>query len=1030
MNTIINFILKNENKILFITVIFIFLGVFGFYNLKFDAVPDITNVQVVVNTKTGGLDTEKIEQFITRPIEFSLSGIPHLQDMRSISKIGLSQVTLVFEDGTDIYWARSQVSERVNVVRNEFPEGITPELAPISTGLGEIYMYQPMLSEKKKSEFKTETEALYYLYEIQNLSIKPKLKRISGVAEIDTNGGFNRELHINLNPHALFKNGIGIDTIYKKLKSWGDISAGGYLIQDNQTFTVRGLFSENKIEDLKNWTIGYNYLGKKISLSDIAEIRFDPAIRVGAATQKGEEIVLGTVLMQTGANSKQVASEVDKALNNIKLPDGVSVKTLYSRSFLVDKVINTVFSNLMEGALLVILVLFLFLWNIKASVIVAATLPLTLVTTFFVMYSLGLSGNLMSLGALDFGLLVDSSIVFVETLMHTLSYGNKRNISEEIKNIFKTTTPSTTSGILLLIIVYLPVLFLSGIERKLFSPMATTVILALGISLLISYFFTTIICKKLLANETVKIPAWIDKLTLIYETSVRLVLKNNKIFIGVFICSMVISIIIISSLGRDFMPSLNEADIVLNVSRPTTISLKESIERQKKLEIELAKNSSFENIFSRLGTPESATDPMGVYLADTFVILKKDNIKNLTENKNNLIDKSINLIKSLEPDAEVSSTQPIEMRFNEMLEGSRADVSIRIFGEDLNQLYEYTEKIKSSLINLRGLVAVEKDPLTSLVKSQVITYKLNNISPQRFNLSIGEINEYFETFSLGKKVGDFFFEGRKIPIILHLDEVLKNKSENISSFPMSLDGGGIINMAELLSTDTKEHVTTVARAWGQRYSSLALEVRDIDIETFVKDADQKIKSTINLPKGIRLEWGGQFSNLNRAKKRFAILVPILLFVLLFIVYQTLGSIKNTFIIFSVLPFAIAGGGISLYLSSINLSVSAFIGFITLAGIALLNSLIFISHFQYISNLNYTNLYDSIISSAKNRLRPVLMTALVAGIGFLPMILNEGLGAEVQRPLALVVVGGIITSTIATLYFLPCLLLTFNLYKKN
>lgn len=1021
MKKLIEFILRNEKLVFILALITVVIGVWSFQNLSFDAVPDITNVQVVVNTKTGALDTEKVELYITKPIEISLSGIPHLHDMRSISKLGLSQVTLVFEDGTDIYWARSQVNERIGLVKSDFPNNLTPELAPISTGLGEIYMYQPVLSAEKKAELKTDREILFFLREVQDKYIRPVLRKVPGVAEVDTNGGFKRELHINIKPNELYKYGLGISDVFEKLKSWGETSSGGFIDQSKNTFSIRGVFTENSIESLNNWTISYNYLGKSIKLSQIADVRFDPSLRMGAATAEGNEIVLGTVLMQTGSNSRQVASDVDAVLKKISLPAGVTLKTLYTRAYLVDQVIHTVFKNLIEGAILVILVLFFFLWNIRAALIVASVLPLTLLMTFIFMKIFNISGNLMSLGALDFGLLVDASVVFVETLLHTMGEPKKKNFLEEIVDIAEHTLPSLLAGVFLLIIVYTPVLFLTGIERKLFSPMALTVIMALMGSILITTIIIPAFMKQFLKVDNITSPAWVEKIKEQYSHLLNGALHRPLTVFFSSLLFLLASLALIMTLGRDFMPSLNEADFVINVSRPTTINLTESIDRQKILEAEILKIPGIENVFSRLGTPDSATDPMGVYLADTFIILKKDDIKNITHNKNNLIDDIIKKIKELEPNAEASSTQPIEMRFNEMLEGSRADVSLKIYNEDLNVLYDLSEEIQKGIEGTPGLASIEKDPLTSLVKTSTLTFKRKDNPPTRFGLSLNAINEMFEIFSLGKSVGSYFYNGTKIPIIMHLDENLKKEFSDVSNFPMSLSGGGTIAFSDLFESESKDMVTTVARSWGKRYASLALEIRNTDIETFVNKTDQLIHEKIKLPPGTTIEWGGQYSNLARAKSRFAVLIPILFLVLFFIIYQTLGSLLNTVILLCAVPFATAGGGIFLYLQGLNLSVSAFIGFITLSGIALLNSIVLINYYQILIRQGM-NIETAIREAAVSRFRPVLMTALVAAIGFLPMILNVGLGAEVQKPLATVVIGGIVSSTFGTLFILPVILL--------
>lgn len=1029
MNSLLDFILKNKITVIVITGVIVLWSIWGLKDMAIDAVPDITNVQVVVNVKTNALDPENIELQVTRILETELSGLPNLSDMRSISKFGLAQVTLVFEEGTDLYWARQQVAERTNSVK--LPNGVNVELAPISTGLGEVFMYTFEVAAPSPLLGLTEKERLIELRTIQDYTVKPFLKKISGVADIDSNGGFVKQIHINFFPHKMEKMGITIQHLQTKLKSIGISAGGGYIQKGHEQIIVRTFPLMKSLESISRLSLGVSPLGKPILVSDIADVRIDHSLRVGAATHRGQEAVLGTVLMRVGSNGKKVVENVEQSLKELKLPDGITIKPLYTRKYLIDNTIKTVSTSLLEGAALVILVLLVLLGNVKAAFIVTLAIPLSMIVAMKGMNLLGITGNLMSLGAIDFGLLVDGSVVIIEAILAKLALEKvQKNKTTLIKETCVEVMPPVIAGLLLIMAVYVPILTLEGVEGKMFRPMAMTVLMALGVSLLTAIFIMPILAQLFLKQDASghehDHDTWFFKhIKKIFIVIFEIVLKKPLPFFGSAFILLILAGYILMNLGSDFVPELDEGDAVLGITRSSRIGIDSSVSEQLKLEKALEKFPEITEMFARLGTPESATDPMGVNLADTFLILEKDRSKWRYKSKDELVAAMIGELKKKFPDSEISSTQPIAMRFNEMLEGSRADISLRIFGNDLKKLFDYGEKATAIIAPIKGVESIEQDPLTALRQGPVLDIIPDFEKLGSYGITLSDLNNTVGMALAGEELGQYIQENINFPIILHLDEELRNDPAVIEKLPIDLPLGGTVPLSSIAKITRDEKITTIARQWGKRYSAISINISGRDIGGLVNEAKSKIDKDLGLLAGFEVTWGGQFKNLERANARLMVIVPLTLLVVFVILLKVFGSLIPTLMVFSTVPFAGVGGVFALNLRDINFSVSAGVGFIALIGIALLNSLVLISVLLKVSET--LPIEVAVREGTISRLRPVIMTALVAGLGFIPMALNTGIGAEVQRPLATVVIGGLISSTFLTLFLLPS---AFFFWKKR
>lgn len=1014
MKFIYRFLIERRFTVL---AIFLFLALAGIYktlHLPVDAVPDITNVQVMINTLTGPLEPDQIEKSVTKTIETEMSGMENLEEIRSISKFGLSQVNLIFKDGTDLYHARNLVSQRLQRLPSQLPLGLTPEMAPPTTGLGEVFMY--VLKKKDNTSFST-VEDLIYLRTIQEQMVRPQLKKIKGVAEIDTNGGYPKEIHISLDPFKMREYGVRIEQLREQLATIGENFGGGYFENDKEQIIVKTSTALTHFEQLQNIPIKLNYSGQVVRLKEIASVNIGKPLRVGAATYGGDEVVLGTALMAVGANSKQVANDLERAVQQLSLPSDTTLNIVYSRSYLVGATIKTVTKNLIEGALLVIVILILFLGRFSVAMMVALAIPFSMLMATLLMGPLHITANLMSLGAIDFGLLVDGSVVIVENILRRLR-NTTASATETIIEACAEVSKPVLLGIGIIVLVYVPILGLEGTEGKLFHPMAMTVITALSASLIVAIVLMPTLSSYLFKNadSTNHKETRIFSIVLrYYSLALNKTLNHSWALPSVMVVLFCLTLLIFFRSGSEFVPQLNEHDLVIGVIRDSKISLTESIEQQKEVEKIIQQFPQVEHVFSRLGTPESATDPMGPNFADTFIILKKEDLNHyITENVSKDI---VSAIKKRFPNVDLSPTQPIEMRFNEMLEGSRADVSLRFYGPDLKQLLDYVENAMEILEALPETSEVQVDALTALRMSPNLNIEFDLEKLTKYNVSLPSAQLAISSLLAGERVGSFQDNLWRYPIVMKLHEKYRNDPHQIPKLLISSLDGGEVQLDQIATFQNSNRITTIARSFGERYGAISIFLKGTDIGGYVQTAKLQIGKKIKLAPGVRMEWGGQFKNLERARIRLAIIIPTVLLAILFLIYSHFKNLKLTALVLSGIPFSVSGGLISLWLLEVNLSVSAIIGFIALMGISILNCMVLVE-FMIDARSELKTTLQTTIYSCQTRLRPVLMTALVAAFGFLPMIFSSGMGSEVQRPLAIVVVGGIITATLSTLFVVP------------
>lgn len=993
----------------YVLVLFGLISLCGFYSLskvKIDAIPDITNKQVIVNTKTFGMDPAKIEKSVTYPVEAELYGIPGLSEMRSISKFGLSQVILIFRDDVDIYFARNQVLQRISGLRDQIPNGMSPEIAPLTTGIGEIIIYRVYNPNG--------ADDLMELRTIQQYQFARELKKIRGVAEIDTIGGFERELHLNITPEKIAKYGMTPERLIAQIQTIGENFGGGYIEQDGQQKVVRTFANINNFEDVMDVPVKIDYSGKELPLRHIVEVSPNYSQRLGSATYGGKEAVIGTVMLQSGENAREVLVKVKEEITKLNQRSlNAKIEILYDRQFLIDSTIKTVMKNLAEGILLVVGVLCLLLGNFKVGMIVASSLLFCILILSACMNFFGISANLMSLGAIDFGLLVDSSVVLVEYIVsHLIIHKSREEKAHSIAKLSAQVAKPIFIGITIIILVYVPILMFTGIEGKTFKPMAINVIIAMTASLFVAFLLMPILSYFLIntgiTHEKHRFFATIIKG---YEKLLDKALANVRLVI--FCCAgfFIFSLCLLAVMPSDFLPELNEGDAVYTVVTKNGMSLSKTGEIMQSLEQTISGEKEIEKTFSRVGISEAGLDLMPQNSADLFVIFKKKYKSNAPEISERIHQK----IKDNCVDCEVTESQPIKMRFNEMLEGSRADLSLKIFGEDLEELMKITEKIKTLLAEKSAIKEIEEDFINSIRKGSFIDVIPNYTQIAKHQVTISDVNNDLKDAMAGIQVGNFYATEFPISIVLHLSEKSRNDMGAIGKIPVGLSDGGSFPLSKVTNLRESEDITSIPRLFGKRYSSLSIYLKNTDYAGFIKNAEAEITKNNIVPAGYYLEWGGRFENLNSAKKQIFIIIPLILLMIFFMLYKMFGSLKNVAVVFSSVPFALSGAITLLFICHIPITISVYIGFIALIGISLLNSIILIDTFKNNNDLRLTCL---------SRLRPILMTAIVASLGFLPMAFGHGIGSEVQQPIAITVIGGIISSTIATLILSPVLIKNF------
>lgn len=1035
LNKLIHFSVYHRGVVLFFTALLVLAGIYSFQHLPIDAVPDITNNQVQVNTSIEGLVPEEIERTVTFPIESAMRGMAGVQQVRSITRFGLSQVTIVFKDEVDIYRARQLVSERLQTINNSLPKGAEASLGPISSGLGEIYQY--IIDFKEPKEGAERLEQLMELKALQDWFIKPRLLTVEGVAEVNTSGGYEKQFHIQPDPKKMAAYRVRFSEILDALKKVNRNVGGGYVEQSAEQFLVQGIGLLKSISDIKQVPVKTLDSFKIIRIEDIATVGLGKELRTGAATYNGREAVLGTVMMLLGENSRTVSLKVDEKIKEIQksLPDGVELKTVYDRSVLVNATIGTVEHNLLMGASLVILILLLLLGNVRAALITALTIPFALMFTFLVMKPLGISGNLMSLGALDFGIIVDGTVIVLDNCVRYIHHksqqlGRRLSRHELQESIYQATLEIRAAagfGELIIVVVFLPVFALTGIEGKMFIPMATTFVIAVIGALILSFTTAPALASLLLATDSEdKEPKLMIAIQKYYVPLLDLALRKQKQIVTLAISSIAVGMILFFTRGAEFLPQLSEGSYAFHMIRPVNTNLSQSVAFQTRADLLIKEFPEVHDVFSRIGTSEIATDPMGANVADVYIMLKpqstwpKENGSILSHEE--LIQNIIQKLEKYLPGQSYLASQPIQMRFNELLEGTRADVVVKIYGPDLKNLMSLAQQVQEVVGQIQGAGDVESDmpgtsPVFRIIPKEDLLANYN-----------ADLSELLETISValgGEEAGHIYAGDRKYPLVVRLGEKDREDIDTIQKLPVGLPGNATTELSNLADMSFHETFGTINRENSSRRSAVMINLRGRDTESFVNEAQVVVSEKVQLPEGYYIEWGGNFKNLNHAKQRLLLLTPLALALVLAMIYAAFGSVPQTLLIFSCVPMALVGGVVNLIIRGLPFSISAGIGFIALSGIAVLNGVVlmnYINQLRITENLKGTELVKKATSL---RLRPVLMTALVAIFGFIPMMLSTGIGSEVQRPLATVVIGGIISSTLLTLVVLPVLYVIFE-----
>ena len=1016
--------------VLALTFLFAGFGVYNIQNLAVDAVPDITNVQVQINTKAQGFTPLEVEQRITYLVETAMAGIPKLDYTRSLSRYGLSQVTVIFDEGTDIYWARQQIGERIQSIRSDLPNNVEPNLGPIASGLGEIFTYSVHAAPNALKEDGTAYNA-EDLRTLQDWVIRPQLLKVKGVTEINSQGGFERQYQVAPVPEKLIAYKLTISDVISALEVNNSNRGAGYIERFDGQYLVRSPGQLKTLEDIAN-TVVAKRDDAPVRIKDVANVLLGKELRTGAATYNGEETVLGTAMMLIGENSRVVAKAMADKLVDVQksLPAGVIVEAVYDRTTLVDKTIATVQTNLFEGAVLVIVVLLLLLGNVTGALITAMVIPLSMLFAVTGMVGNRVSGNLMSLGAIDFGLIVDGAVIVVENCLRQLGvaqhkHGRLLTLNERLNVVTAATkevfTPAVF-GIVIIMLVYLPLFALSGVEGKMFQPMAFTVVAALIGALIFGVTFVPAAIAVFVrgkVNETEN--AVMRGVKKVYKPLLGISLKLPWLMVGIATALVLVLGFKVKNMGAEFLPQLDEGDIAMHALRITGTGIEQSVQMQKELEQAILKQPEVANVFSKIGTADVASDPMPPNVADTFLMLKpQKQWPNPALNKEELVQQIRTRVNDV-PGNNYEFTQPIEMRFNELIAGVRADVALRIYGDDLSVLKEFGEKATGLMRNIAGATDVRLEQMEGLPTLSV--------TPMRdhmalLGLSVNDIQQTLAAAVGGVQTGLIFEGDKRFSLLVRLDKRWSSDVSALARLPVALPKDSnpelaFVPLGEVATISIEKGPNQINRESGKRNVVVTANVEGRDLASFVSDAQASMNESLNLPSGYWLEYGGTFEQLQSASKRLSLVVPVTLLLIFGLLYSAFGSLRDSLIIFSGVPLALTGGVLALLLRDMPLSISAGVGFIALSGVAVLNGVVMLSFIKQLRS-DGLSLFDAIHSGALQRLRPVLMTALVASLGFIPMALNSGTGSEVQKPLATVVVGGIISSTLLTLLILPAL----------
>lgn len=1030
---IIQFSIQHAIWIMLFACAWIAVGVYSYQKLPIDAVPDITNTQVQINTQANGFTALEVEQRITYPIENAMAGIPDLELTRSISRYGLSQVTIVFKDGIDIYWARQQINQRVQEVQSELPDDIAPTMSPVSTGLGEIYQWVLKAEPKAKKPDGSSYTAMD-LREIQDWIVRPQLQRVKGVAEVNSIGGFNKTYVVSPDLNRMQQLQVSLTQLQQVLTENNENRGAGFIEDGGQQLTVRVPGTLNTIQDIENTTV-VTLNGNPVRVSDIASVSIGHDLRTGGATYNGEETVLGIAMMMMGENSRSVAQAVDQKIQEIQttLPEGVKIETVYDRTTLVEKAIKTVQKNLVEGAILVIVILFIFLGNIRAALITACVIPLSMLFTLSGMAQQKISANLMSLGALDFGIIVDGAVVIVENCIRRLAHAQEQlrrplTRSERFKEVFLAARQARRPlifGQTIILVVYLPIFALSGVEAKMFHPMALTVVLALIAAIILSITFVPAAVALFVTGEVKETESrWMLWLKKKYLKALDMTYLYRTVMLTLAVSILVLTGLLATRLGSEFAPQLSEGDFAIQQMRSPSTSLEESLRMQEMTEKLLLQNfPEIKNVFARTGTAEVATDVMPPNISDGFIMLKpRQEWPNPKESLDDLRSRIETFLETL-PGNNSEFSQPIELRFNELISGVRSDIGIKIFGDDMQVLNDEAAKIAKIVQKISGSTAVKVEQTSGL---PLLNIDVNRSLAAQYGLSVREIQNLVASSIGGQQVGEILQGDRRFDFVIRLTDQDRTVM-GIAQLPIQLPNGGTVRLADVATVSNIDGMNQVSRENGKRRIIVTANVEGRDLGSFVQELQSSL-TTYALPSGYWIEYGGQFENLASAKARMTIVIPLALITIFILLMAVFKNIRESLLVFTGVPFALTGGVLFLWLRDIPISMSAGIGFIALSGVAVLNGLVMLTFIKELRS-EYS-LKDAIWQGAMLRLRPVLMTAFVASLGFVPMALATGTGAEVQRPLATVVIGGIISSTILTLLLLPVLYRWMNQAKAE
>ena len=1035
LDTIIKFSIKNKFIIAIMTLLLVIWGIWSATKIPIDAQPDITNNQVQIITLCPTLAGQEVEQLVTFPIEQSIVNLPDLEEVRSISRFGLSVITVVFDDDVDIYFARQLISERLKEAESKIPAGIgIPELAPVSTGLGEVYQY--ILHPKKGSEKKYTAMDLRTM---QDWIVARQLYGTPGIAEINSFGGLLKQYEVAVNPDRLKAMSISITDIFTALEKNNENTGGAYIDKKPNAYFIRGVGLVKTLEDVGNIVVKNDTGSVPIFIKDVAEVRFGSAVRYGAMTYNGEvDAVGGVVMMLKGENADKVVNRVKEKIPTIQksLPDDVIIEPYLDRTDLVGRAMNTVKTNLIEGALIVIFVLVIFLGNLRAGLIVASAIPLSMLFALAMMNLFGVSANLMSLGAIDFGLIIDGSVIVVEATMHHLGMRKsmKRLTQKEMdEEVFVSASKIRTSaafGEIIILIVYIPILTLVGIEGKMFTPMAKTVGFAILGALILSFTYIPMMSALFLPKKMSGKKNFSDKLMdflqKIYEPLLHKAIKAKYIFIGLSVSLFAFSIYLFSRMGGEFLPTLGEGDFAYHCILPQGTSLSQSIETSMQASRIIKEFDEVKMVVGKTGAAEVPTDPMPPEATDMMVILKPQKEWKTKKTYDELAEEINEKLEAI-PGVFFEKNQPIQMRFNELMTGIRQDVAVKIFGEDLDVLLEYANKVSAVIQSVEGATSPQVERVSGLPQ---INIEYDRTRMANYGLNVQDVNSIISTAFAGKAAGVVYENERRFDLVVRLDSLHRSSIEDVNNLFVPMANGNQIPLSQIAKIDYKLGPAQISREDGKRRIVIGFNVQNRDVASVVKEIQAKLDTEVKLPSGYYFTYGGQFENLQKATDRLLVAVPISLLLIFILLYFTFHSIREALLVYAAIPMSAIGGVFAMLLRGMPFSISAGVGFIALFGIAVLNGIVLITTFNRLEKEGWKDLVPRVIEGTKTRLRPVLMTAMVASFGFLPMAISTGAGAEVQKPLATVVIGGLISATLLTLFILPLLYITFNGKNKS